>query len=87
MTGDDSRLTAAPTRRRRLDHGAEPALRVQQLDDGDTFREISFSLRPGEVVGLAGSAGSGKVGVAESIAGLRLVQRHDPRRRSGTEAR
>jgi simple sugar transport system ATP-binding protein len=35
------------------------------------YEGVSFSVRAGEIVGLAGSAGSGKLAVAERIVGLR----------------
>jgi simple sugar transport system ATP-binding protein len=59
MTGEATKLGAPPTAR----------------DTGDIVlryadETISFSVRAGEIVGLAGSAGSGKLAVAESIAGL-----------------
>lgn len=37
---------------------------------GEVFEEVDLTIRRGEVVGLAGSSGSGKIELAESLAGL-----------------
>jgi simple sugar transport system ATP-binding protein len=49
----------------------EHALRVEGLCVDAWCRDVSFSVRPGELVGLAGLAGSGNTQVAEVIVGLR----------------
>ncbi len=49
--------------------GAE-ALRVEGLGSPGRFRDISFSLRAGEVLGLAGLIGAGRSEVAHAIFGL-----------------
>lgn len=36
----------------------------------DTYQDVALTVRRGEVVGLAGSSGSGKIALAESFAGL-----------------
>ncbi|MER6094071.1 sugar ABC transporter ATP-binding protein [Streptomyces bluensis] len=36
----------------------------------DTYRDVALTVRRGEVVGLAGSSGSGKIALAETFAGL-----------------
>src|SRR5215213_2238286 len=60
---------------RRPAHGAGAAgdelLRVDGLAVDDWCADVSFGVRRGELVGLAGLAGSGKAQVAEAIAGLR----------------
>ncbi|MFF3905758.1 sugar ABC transporter ATP-binding protein [Streptomyces sp. NPDC001848] len=48
---------------------APVALEVQGLT-GQSYRDIDLTVRHGEVVGLAGSSGSGKVELAEALAGL-----------------
>ncbi|MFN8573866.1 MAG: sugar ABC transporter ATP-binding protein [Gemmatimonadaceae bacterium] len=46
------------------------ALRVDGLTSPGRFHDISFSVRPGEVVGLAGLVGAGRSEVAQAIFGL-----------------
>jgi simple sugar transport system ATP-binding protein len=64
MTGEAARLVAPPAPR-----GATTGEVVLRFTDPD----VNFSVRAGELVGLAGSAGSGKLGVAERIVGLRAA--------------
>jgi ABC-type sugar transport system ATPase subunit len=46
-----------------------PVLQVSGLTREPGFRDVSFVLRPGEIVGLAGLVGSGRTGVARALAG------------------
>jgi ribose transport system ATP-binding protein len=46
-------------------------LRVEHLEKKDLYRDVSFSIREGEVVGLYGLVGAGRSEIAESIFGLR----------------
>lgn len=64
---------------RQLDHRAyperqveigEPALRVKGLARVDTFEDISFEVRAGEIVGLAGLIGAGRSEVVRAVFGL-----------------
>jgi ABC-type sugar transport system ATPase subunit len=53
--------------------GGEPGrelLRVENLSSPGKFQNISFSVRAGEVVGLAGLVGAGRSEVAQAIFGL-----------------
>jgi simple sugar transport system ATP-binding protein len=50
---------------------AIPALRVSALGLPGLFDDVSFAVRPGEIVGLAGAGGSGKMALAECVVGLR----------------
>ena len=54
------------------DAGSEgaAALEVSGLRIGDAVGEVSFRIAPGECVGLAGLAGSGKGEIGDAIAGL-----------------
>jgi len=45
------------------------ALDVRDIS-GEDFSKISFTVRRGEVLGISGATSSGRVGVAEAIAGL-----------------
>ncbi|MBO1332068.1 sugar ABC transporter ATP-binding protein [Streptomyces sp. VRA16 Mangrove soil] len=49
--------------------GAPVVLDVRGLTS-DTYADVDLTVRRGEVVGLAGSSGSGKINLAESLAGL-----------------
>jgi simple sugar transport system ATP-binding protein len=69
MTGEAASLrtdSAAPQRT-----GDESAV-VLEIDDlsGDDFARVSFVVRRGEVVGISGATSSGRIGVAEAVAGL-----------------
>jgi ABC-type sugar transport system ATPase subunit len=58
--------------------GAEPGeekLRVEGLSSPGKFHDITFSVRAGEIVGLAGLVGSGRSEVAKAVFGLDPVAR------------
>jgi ABC-type sugar transport system ATPase subunit len=48
----------------------EPALTVSRLGRGSAFRDVSFVVRRGEVVGLAGLMGAGRTELLRAIFGL-----------------
>ena len=48
----------------------EPALEVRGLTREGVFRDVSFSVRRGEIVGLAGLIGAGRSEVARAIFGI-----------------
>ena len=56
-------------------HADEPLLEVDDLADGETVHGISFALRRGEVLGIAGLMGAGRSEVAETMCGLRRARR------------
>ena len=58
---DDPRPPAPPER--------EPILRVDALTVAGACDDVTFAVRPGEIVGLAGAGGSGKFAVANVIVG------------------
>jgi len=71
MTGEPGGLSVRDAATREdLEADAPEILAVDGLS-GDSFSDVSFRLRRGEVVGLAGSNASGKHQVAETVYGLR----------------
>jgi ABC-type sugar transport system ATPase subunit/ribose/xylose/arabinose/galactoside ABC-type transport system permease subunit len=53
----------------------EPALMVAGLTDpAGAFRDVSFSVRRGEVLGLYGLIGAGRSEIAQAVAGLRRAR-------------
>ena len=48
----------------------EEALRVEKLSSRGKFKDINFTIRSGEVVGLAGLVGAGRTEIAQAIFGL-----------------
>jgi len=74
MVGREVQLTVD----RGQSHPAEPVLAVENLrvrsDRGqEVVRGVSFSLKGGEIVGVAGVAGNGQDELVEAITGLRRV--------------
>ncbi|MEU6717568.1 sugar ABC transporter ATP-binding protein [Nonomuraea sp. NPDC046802] len=67
MTGE---ATAAYESRSRTP-GDGVVLSGARLSLGDRYADVDISVKSGEVVGLAGSASSGKVSLAETLVGLR----------------
>ena len=57
-------------------HGSpgQERLSVQSLGDQHKFRDVSFEVRAGEVVGLAGVLGSGCEEIVDALVGLRPVK-------------
>ncbi|AUG81765.1 multidrug ABC transporter ATP-binding protein [Kitasatospora sp. MMS16-BH015] len=51
-----------------------PALSVRELATAGAYGEVTFEVGAGEIVGLAGAAGSGRTEVAETVVGLRAAQ-------------
>jgi simple sugar transport system ATP-binding protein len=71
MTGD-AVVADRPDDVRAVDGSAAAALSVDDLaaDDG-TYASVTFRIGAGEIVGLAGAAGSGRTEVAETVVGWR----------------
>ncbi len=51
-------------------HEGAPLLEVRGLNAGRRVRDISFSLRPGEILGLAGLMGSGRTELTRALFGI-----------------
>ncbi len=68
MTGKEMRK-CEPSPSCKSQHGS-PLLRVRGLCLGDAFDGVSFDLRSGEVLGIAGLLGSGRTELAMSLFGL-----------------
>jgi simple sugar transport system ATP-binding protein len=67
MTGrevDEERRVSA------LDREAPVLLQVEKLSRAGEFREVSFSLRAGEILGITGLLGSGRSEIAEALFGI-----------------
>lgn len=74
VVGDSESGAGAPSKPPRLP--AAPLLEVRDLTVDDArrltaVREVSFSIEPGEILGVAGVEGNGQTELVEAIAGLR----------------
>lgn len=71
MTGkalDETRIiTTVPAER-------QAALAVDNLSRTGAFRDVSFSVKPGEILGITGLLGSGRTEIAEAIFGVRPAE-------------
>lgn len=74
MTGESATTTGADEARTASPAGAKVLLDVDRLTLTGTCRDLSLSVRTGEVVGLAGATASGNVQVGEAVAGLHRAE-------------
>ena len=70
MTGRDIEYVFPPRRAAPVDDAA-PLLEVDGLALHGHFSDVSFAVRPGEIVGLAGLVGSGRSEILETVYGAR----------------
>ena len=69
MTGRDFSLVNDKQAEGRIKKEAKPALEVSDLS-GPGFRDISFSVQPGEILGITGQLGSGRSELCNTIFGI-----------------
>jgi simple sugar transport system ATP-binding protein len=69
MTGEQVSFSFADAANRKTPNEGAVALEVNGLE-GEDFEAVSFSVRAGEIIGLCGATSSGRLGVAEAVAGL-----------------
>lgn len=55
-------------------HESAPLLEVRGLTAGPRVQDVSFTLRPGEILGLAGLMGSGRTELARTLFGIDRVE-------------
>jgi ribose transport system ATP-binding protein len=63
-------LTERESVNRMVRRDGEPVLEVEGLCSGDRLRDISFTVRRGEVLGLGGLVGSGRTEVVRAVYGI-----------------
>lgn len=59
--------------------GRAPILEVKGLTQEPWYRDVSFAVRPGEIVGVAGLVGAGRTNVAETLFGISQPERGEIR--------
>ncbi|WP_141203083.1 sugar ABC transporter ATP-binding protein [Streptomyces griseorubiginosus] len=72
MTGDAA-AESVGRRRRRVETGVPEVLSVTGACLEGAYDDVSFAIRGGEIVGLAGAASSGRTELAETVVGLRAA--------------
>jgi simple sugar transport system ATP-binding protein len=58
-----------------FDESARPVLRVEGLGLDGAFEDITFDVRPGEILGITGLLGSGRGEIAQALFGVLPAQR------------
>jgi len=68
-----------PEKQNEAERTDEVVLSVRNLGDDKRFRDVSFELRKGEILGIGGLIGSGRTEIAEGICGLRQTMQGEVR--------
>lgn len=63
---------------------SDPVLEVTDIADGERVHGVSFALKRGEILGVAGLMGAGRSELAETVCGLRAAKRGTVRLRGKT---
>jgi simple sugar transport system ATP-binding protein len=71
MTGDATGLRELGRDATDVPAGAAELLRVDGLTGTSEFADVSFAVRAGEILGVAGAVGAGAVALGETVVGLR----------------
>src|SRR5437763_7357857 len=71
MTGDATGLRELGRDAGAVPAGAAVLLRVDGLTGTSEFADVSFAVRAGEILGVAGAVGAGAVALGETVVGLR----------------
>jgi ribose transport system ATP-binding protein len=64
---------------RQINRAATPLLEVEHLVAANKIRDISFTLHPGEILGLAGLMGSGRTELVQALFGINKITRGEVR--------
>ena len=73
MVGRDVQTSAAPTEAKEENASANVVMSIKHLwvdMPGETVRDVSLDVREGEILGIGGLAGQGKLGIPNGVMGL-----------------